>query len=101
MTTRKIYCPAKQGNWVCTLDDGHTGDHEAGGTGGYVHSQWAQESEPLRIKFLKYEPPVKMHSVLLTQEELKSVVYALAGEEWLEDEPELVKKFDKALKGAL
>lgn len=88
-------CGNKNGIYTCTMGRTHGGTH-------FEHERrvsWPQRVEPFKIKFVEPEPPV--YGVKFTLEELKGLVYALSGPEWLEDEPELVAKIDKALKGAL
>lgn len=83
----------------CNLHKGHAGDHAFMVWAYYgLRPKYCWPQKPLSRE---WTAPEKQYTVQLTLEELKSVVYALSGEEWLEDQPELVKKFDKALKGAL
>lgn len=79
----------------CDRDRGHDGDHLRRTPLGSVCMRW-----PKAVTW-EYTPEEDTVNLKLTLEELKGLVYALSGPEWLEDEPELVKKIDKALKEAL
>lgn len=81
----------------CNRSKGHTGNHEKRTVMGSLLQAWPN---PGSVAF-SLDDSEELVTVSLTLEELKGLVYALSGPEWLEDEPELVAKIDKALKGAL
>jgi hypothetical protein len=93
--------------YKCNREAGHPGNHEGWSIPtGFSFHQWAQEPlfynySPYRVPFIDRKPEEDTVTLKLTLEELKVIAYALSGPEWLEDEPELVKKIDKALKEAL
>jgi hypothetical protein len=107
--------------YKCCLYKGHSGDHWELSKYGQVMQRWTNTAityhyvggrgyrktaymdesplcSPENAKGFYEAPEVVLN---LTLEELKGIVYALSGPEWLEDEPELVAKIDKALKEAL
>jgi hypothetical protein len=99
-TPSGVKCREPNGNYICTLSNGHTSRHEAWGSNNRLFLSWPNRTLPNYSHVVDEEVAAikKQTTVLLTLEDLKTIAYYMAEEE---DGDKTKIKIDKALKGML